>query len=154
LSREQLRIDIGSIDSILLIGAPGSTASFVQRAGRGSRRQLRINVACFYRTELERRLFTAFCVDPNAAFSTETSGTFRPAIAVQQIFSLLKQSPSGAVRLSELDMLFETMLSPDDLYAIVGQLQDLSYLQPGRTAEPISGPAGESSPIVAPVQQY
>ncbi len=129
----ELGIDIGSIDVILLIGAPGSTASFIQRAGRGNRRQAHVNLACFHRTPLEQLTFEALCVDPSTADSSPSD--FRPAVAVQQIFSLLKQSRSGAVRLAELAALFEDMLTVDAVQIIVGQLETLHYLEPARPGE-------------------
>ncbi len=131
----ELGIDIGSIDVILLIGAPGSVASFVQRVGRGSRRQPKIDVACFYRTELEKRLFETLCGDSADSVGGSTVSSFRPAIAVQQIFSLVKQNPSGSIRLPELDSLFADMLEPEVTRVIVGQLEELRYLQPARSGE-------------------
>jgi hypothetical protein len=56
-------------------------------------------------------------------------------VAIQQIFSLIKQSPIAAVRLAELARLFEGMLSTDDMEAIVGELQLRHYLQIGRPGE-------------------
>ncbi|MEP7287029.1 MAG: DEAD/DEAH box helicase [Chloroflexota bacterium] len=131
----ELGIDIGSIDVILLIGAPGSVASFIQRAGRGSRRQSAINIACFYRTELEKRLFEVLSSESGKALTETTVGRFRPAVAVQQIFSLLKQNPAGVIRLSELDSLFEGLLTDESLRTIVGQLESLHYLYPARSGE-------------------
>ncbi len=64
-----------------------------------------------------------------------TSSHFHPSVAIQQIFSLLKQSPTGAVRLNPLAGLFAGMLSADDLRAIMGTLQALGYLQSGRAGE-------------------
>lgn len=65
---------------------------------------------------------------------------FRPAVAVQQIFSLIKQSPTAAVRLAELASLFEGMLAPADLEQIVAQLVRRDYLQTGRPGEWRAGP--------------
>jgi ATP-dependent Lhr-like helicase len=72
----ELGIDIGTIDVVLLIGPPGDEASFVQRIGRGNRRQAVIRIACFYRTPLEKLLFETLCapqVDAVAPFSTPSS---------------------------------------------------------------------------------
>src|SRR5262249_42413638 len=60
---------------------------------------------------------------------------FHLSVAAQQIFSLLKQSPSGAVRLNPLAELFVGMLAPDDVRAILGNLQLLGYLRSGRPGE-------------------
>ncbi len=127
----ELGVDIGSIDVVLLIGPPGNVASFVQRAGRGGRRQRHIDVVCIYRTPLEHVLFTVLL----NAHKSRVSAAFRPSIAIQQIFSLLKQSPSGALRLRPLASLFEGILSLADLQAILGELQAVGYLTSGRMGE-------------------
>jgi len=60
---------------------------------------------------------------------------FLPSVAIQQIFSLLKQSTTGAVRLNPLADLFSGLLSAADLLAILGTLQELGYLKDGRAGE-------------------
>lgn len=151
----ELGIDVGNIDVTLLIGPPGSTHSFVQRVGRANRRRKVARVACFYRTPLERITFGALLDaterppthslrsgqaddrPPAAEISDEQEATsrFRPSVAVQQVFSLLKQSPTGAVRLNPLSRLFEGMLSTEDLRLLLGTLQALGYLTSGRPGE-------------------
>ena len=131
----ELGIDIGNIDIVLLIGAPGSLGSFLQRIGRGSRRQKVIQVACFYRTPLELRIFEVLCSDLNTVQDEIIGAAFRPSVAIQQIFSLLKQNPSGSVRLAELETLFTNILGERELRAIIGQLEQLQYLKPGRSGE-------------------
>ena len=139
----ELGIDIGSIDIVLLIGPPGHPASFTQRVGRGNRRRNVTRVACLYRSRFEYLLFEAL-VEENRAQSVKPiprsalcalRSPFRPAVAIQQIFSLLRQSPTGSVRLSELCQLFDAMLSSDDIEAILGELQELDYLKVGRPGE-------------------
>jgi len=127
----ELGIDIGSIDVVLMIGPPGNRATFVQRAGRASRRKAETQVIGFSRTPLEKMLFEALL---HANYPTVT-GAFRPGIAIQQIFSLLKQSPTGAVRLTPLARLFATMLSENDVRDILGELQGRDYLSVGRDGE-------------------
>jgi len=144
----ELGIDIGDIDVVLLIGPPGSSASFLQRIGRGNRRGSITRVALFDRTPLERLLFAALRADPSPPTPSPAhgergsgdDGAFRPSVAVQQIFSLLKGSPTGTVRLAELDLLFEGMAAPADLGAIVARLEELEYLAPGRPGEWRAGP--------------
>ena len=138
----ELGIDIGSVDIVLLIGPPGSQASFLQRIGRGNRRGGpggRVSHAmCLYRSVLERLLFEALCASDTVeghVGSMPAGSAFRPAVAVQQIFSLLKQSPTGALRLPELARYFERLLPSDDLREIVGRLVELRYLAPGRPGE-------------------
>jgi ATP-dependent helicase Lhr and Lhr-like helicase len=143
----ELGIDIGDIDVVLLLGPPGSRGSFVQRVGRGNRRGGVTRVACFYRSPLERLLFAAILDDYHRPpttdhrpptthpFTPSPLHPFRPAVAIQQIFSLIKQSPIAAVRLAELSSLFAGMLTPGDLRAILGALQLRSYLRAGRPGE-------------------
>jgi ATP-dependent Lhr-like helicase len=130
----ELGIDIGAIDLVVMIGPPGSTSAFVQRAGRGNRRHAVQRVACAYRSPLEHLTFSAL----HAALTDKPlapAGAFRPSVAIQQIFSLVKQSPMGSVRLAELERLFAGMLSEADVRSIVGQLQQLRYLRVGRPGE-------------------
>jgi ATP-dependent Lhr-like helicase len=127
----ELGIDIGNIDVVLLMGPPGSVASLVQRAGRGGRRRQDVNVVCVYRTPLEEALFNVLV---NAQENTAPA-LFRPSVAIQQIFSLLKQSPTGALRQRPLQDLLGEVLSESDLTAILGELQASGYLMPGRMGE-------------------
>ncbi len=132
----ELGIDVGSIDVVILIGAPGDHNAFVQRIGRGNRRGQHIQVACFYRSVLEKLLFEVLLADQNPI---EMYSAFRPAVVVQQIFSIIKQSPQGSVRLNKLIPLFENLLSPDDLGNLLGYLIDLDYLKPGRPGAWVAG---------------
>lgn len=130
----ELGIDIGDIDVVLLVGPPGDVSSFFQRVGRGNRRARMIHVACFYRTPLERLVFETLCAALLVP-AGEPSSAFRSSVAIQQIFSSLKQSPTASVRLNELSELFDGMLTSVDLAAILGELQLRGYLKPGRPGE-------------------
>ncbi|HZS90139.1 MAG TPA: DEAD/DEAH box helicase [Chloroflexota bacterium] len=161
----ELGIDIGNVDVVILVGPPGNRQSFIQRIGRGNRRRDVTRVACFYRTPLERLLFSALLGpaghnspmgtapgapspaddDSPAGAASSTSSRdddsgrgeapFRLSVAVQQIFSLIKGSPVAAVRLAELCDLFEGMVSPADLESILNHLQRWDYLSAWRPGE-------------------
>ena len=68
---------------------------------------------------------------------------FRPSVLVQPIFSLLKQSPTGAVRLPDLRCItpYDARLGDEHLHAIYGNLAGEGYLKGGRIGEWRSGPA-------------
>jgi ATP-dependent helicase Lhr and Lhr-like helicase len=131
----ELGIDIGSIDVVILIGPSGDVNSFGQQIGRGNRRSAVLRVACFYRTPLERLMFEALQAAWTAGIATDAPGEFRPSVVVQQIFSLIKQSPTGSVRLKMLMNLLDRLVTAADVRAIVGHLQRLDYLKEGRPGE-------------------
>ena len=110
----------------------GQRGGFAQRIGRAGRRQRTIHAACFYRTPLEEALLHALIAAPEPA---PTSAPFRPSVAVQQIFSLLMQSPTGAVRLQPLADLFAGLLTAADLETILGHLHAAGYLTTARAGE-------------------
>ena len=62
-------------------------------------------------------------------------GGFRPSVLVQQIFSLIKQSPTGTIRLADLRRIAPASVSSDDIRQIVSQLSFTDYLQVGRLGE-------------------
>ncbi len=128
----ELGIDIGSIDVVLLLGPPGSAEAFTQRLGRASRRQKVAQALGFYRSRLEQVFFTALAEQPDAITAPTP---FRPSAAIQQVFSLIKASPTGGIRLNPLLPLFEGMLTARDLEAILGELQAAGYLKVGRPGE-------------------
>lgn len=133
----ELGIDIGSVDMVILIGPPGDRAAFTQRTGRGNRRNRNLRAACFYRTALEEVIFRIL-VDQEQFKSTYNG--FHPSVAVQQIFSLIKQSPTGAVRLNTVSAVLKDVLPIEQVEAVSGHLQQLGYLQPGRPGEWRAGP--------------
>jgi len=135
----ELGIDVGDIDTVLLIGPPGSREAFAQRIGRGNRRGDTMRAACFFRNALEKLIFATLIGDTSVP-EPVASGWFRPSVGVQQIFSLIKQNPSGAVREQELAATFDDLLTAADLRAMLGELELRRYLRPGRPGEWKPGP--------------
>jgi ATP-dependent helicase Lhr and Lhr-like helicase len=130
----ELGIDVGNIDVVILLGPPGQINAFTQRIGRGNRRKHNQQVACFYRSPLERLIFQAF--DTLKLDSTLHSlMPFRLSVAIQQIFSLIKQSPSGSVRLTQLSQLFKGLATKSDIEIILGHLQRFDYVKTERAGD-------------------
>jgi len=129
----ELGIDIGTIDHIILLGAPSEYGALMQRIGRGRRRANTVHVTCAYRTPLERVIFeTLLAMDgvPDRPLSP-----FRSSVVIQQIFSLIKQSPQASVRVQPLIALLHDMASQAQIEAILGELQAQSWLTSPRTDE-------------------
>lgn len=131
----ELGIDVGNIDIVILLGPPGNQNAFAQRVGRGNRRTRIQRVACFYRSPLERLIFEALATSEIGTTTQDSKQHFRLSVVIQQIFSLIKQSPSASIRLSRLSHLFADLVNPVDLKAILGHLQGLGYLKIGRPGE-------------------
>jgi hypothetical protein len=56
-------------------------------------------------------------------------------VIIQQIFSLIKQSPTGSIRLADLRRIAPPEVASEDIRKIVSQLTFARYLQPGRPGE-------------------
>lgn len=153
----ELGIDIGSIDEVLLIGPPPTITSFLQRIGRGGRRTNRTQVLCLARSPLEeirfqalltlatgpRRTTSLLPTAPPATSPPTTPQTyhFRRSVLVQQIFSLLKQSPTGGVRMADVQRVAPDPIEEEVVYAILASLTQLGYVQPARLGEWRAGPS-------------
>jgi len=61
--------------------------------------------------------------------------SFRPSVLVQQIFSLIKQSPTGSIRLADVRRIAPPEVTSEDIRQIFSQLTFTRYLQPGRLGE-------------------
>ena len=142
----ELGVDIGSIDEVALFGPPANLGSFLQRVGRGGRRRGEARVVCLARSVLEWRQFEALLTmahktGAHGQLSELPKGTyhFRLSVLVQQIFSLLKQSPTGGLRLADLRRSvpgpLSASLSDDTLRHLLGHLSAEGYLTPGRPGE-------------------
>lgn len=140
----ELGIDIGSVDDVVLLGAPPNLTSFLQRIGRGGRREARTRVLCLPKSPAEWARFEALLTLANdeSLLSPVAGGrqparlaSFRPATLVQQIFSLIKQSPTGSVRLADVRLIAPAEVTSEDIRKIVSHLTWDGYLQTGRLGE-------------------
>ncbi|NOX64045.1 MAG: DEAD/DEAH box helicase, partial [Chloroflexi bacterium] len=145
----ELGIDIGSIDDVALIGPPPTMTSFLQRIGRGGRRTGLTRVLCLARSEPERARFQAMIelarankLSPDHLAQTlPAHPRFRPSVLVQQVFSILKQSPTAAIRLADLRRVAPPDIDDETLARILDHLTAEDYLRPGRLGEWRAGPA-------------
>ncbi len=140
----ELGIDIGSIDDVALVGPPPTLLSFLQRIGRGGRRTGLTRVLCLPRSALEHARFAALLAlaqSPSIPLlslpfpSFPPSIPFRPSVLVQQIFSLLKQSPTGAIRLADLRRVAPAEGDDEALRQILDHLTALGFLRRGGLGE-------------------
>ncbi|MEI2693186.1 MAG: helicase-related protein [Anaerolineae bacterium] len=137
----ELGIDIGSIDDVALVGPPPTLTSFLQRIGRGGRRTGLTSVLCLPRSPLEQARFAALLAlaqSPSPSLPIPLAPSpppFRPSVLVQQTFSLLKQSPSGAVRLADLRRIAPAEVEDRALRQILDHLTALGFLRRGGLGE-------------------
>ncbi len=135
----ELGIDIGSIDDVALVGPPPTLLSFLQRIGRGGRRTGLTRVLCLPRSTLEHTRFSALLALAQSAsdfpLSLSFPPAFRPSVLVQQTFSLLKQSPTGAVRLADLRRIAPAEVAGEALRQILDHLTALGFLRRGGLGE-------------------
>lgn len=137
----ELGIDIGSVDEVVLLGAPPTLTAFRQRIGRGSRRTGQMRVLCLPKSPGEWARFEALLHLARQAQQGEgevTAGEsygFRPSVLVQQIFSLIKQSPTGSVRLADVQRIAPPDVGEKTIRQLVSQLVFAGYVRPGRLGE-------------------
>ena len=145
----ELGIDIGTIDEVALLGPPSTPGSFLQRVGRGGRRGTTTRVLCLARSPREYLRFQALltlarrpegsapamCSDGGPAGLPPRTYAFRPSVLVQQVFSLLKQSPTGGVRFPDVRRLAPDEVSDQTLHAILEHLTVSGHLRAWRPGE-------------------
>ncbi|UCC54733.1 MAG: DEAD/DEAH box helicase, partial [Anaerolineaceae bacterium] len=150
----ELGVDIGSVDDVVLLGAPHNLTSFLQRIGRGGRRTAQSRVLCMPKSPREWARFEALLTLANtpqhvpedqegvspvdrslAPFEDVLVYGFRPSVLVQQIFSLIKQSPTGSIRLADVRRIAPLEVASDEIRQIISQLIFARYLQAGRLGE-------------------
>lgn len=103
----ELGVDIGDIDLVMLYGHPGGWQSFLQRAGRGNRRQETTNVIGIVSPDHGPPLFLQLAFE--ALMAQVRSGRLEReapleifGAGIQQLLSGLIAQPDSYVRISEL----------------------------------------------------
>ncbi len=71
----------------------------------------------------------------HSPLSTLHSYAFRPSVLVQQVFSILKQSPTGGIRLADLRRVAPAEVADEALAQILDNLTFLGFLRAGRIGE-------------------
>jgi len=137
----ELGVDIGSVDDVVLLGAPPNLNAFMQRIGRGGRRADQTRALCMPKTPSEWARFDAFLTLANTphpiapALSLPRPYSFRPSVLIQQIFSFIKQSPTGSVRLADVRRFAPSEIDDETIRKIVAALAFDGYLRVGRMGE-------------------
>lgn len=132
----ELGVDIGSVDDVVLLGAPPNLNAFMQRIGRGSRRTTRTQALCMPKSPGEWARFEALLtLAQDSASNHPPTYSFRPSVLIQQTFSLIKQSPTGSIRLADLRRIAPPEVTSEEIRKIVATLAVGGYLQAGRMGE-------------------
>jgi ATP-dependent Lhr-like helicase len=129
----EVGVDIGDVDETWLVEPPPDVASFLQRVGRGNRRQPFIRAVGVADGALQSHRFwhLASCAQRGKLF--DELAPIRPAVVAQQILALAGQNPRGLVtaesaheRLSEE---VRARYTVHDLRTIIDGLVRQDYLE-------------------------
>ncbi|MDI6776711.1 MAG: DEAD/DEAH box helicase [Syntrophales bacterium] len=132
----ELGIDIGDIDAVILWGPPANTESFLQRIGRGNRRQNKTNAVCLIPYDSETPICDVlrFLALVDAAQKGELP-ILDPydlyGAASQQCLSMIASENGRYMRIADLCRIFDHKhhLSRATIEDILAELADNGYLQ-------------------------
>ncbi len=132
----EMGIDIGDIDGIVLMGPPPSTMSFLQRIGRGNRRQnyLKFWGVC-YGAEAERQLLRFLALFERGLENKmeKRPSTNHYSVLFQQVLSCLYAKK--AVSRNSLNALFNA----PELSSMMEEMAAKNWLQPAQESGLFSG---------------
>lgn len=126
----EVGVDIGDVDAVVLIGAPEGVEAFCQRVGRGCRRKAGMLALCVPKHDEDLAAFKDIVADALSGTLHPTPWEPDPAVAVQQVFSILFGRREGVVREDLLDVL-EPIAPRDALQAILDHLHATGYIEVG-----------------------
>jgi ATP-dependent Lhr-like helicase len=132
----ELGIDIGDIDAVLLWGVPHSVESFLQRIGRGNRRQNKTNVICLITDQSENetddalRFLTLIDAAKRGELPIRTPFELFGA-AVQQFLNIIASENGRFTRVRDLSQTIEhkEYLSREAVDEILSELANKQYLK-------------------------
>lgn len=132
----ELGIDIGDINAVILWGAPGSAESFLQRIGRGNRRQNKTNAICLIPDDSETPLCDALrflaLIDSAQNGELPVLDPYDLYGAVgQQCLSMIASENGRYMRIADLCKYFshKNYLSRPTVEEILAELANNGYLQ-------------------------
>lgn len=127
----ELGIDIGSIQKVILVDAPTSVNSFLQRIGRGGRRGQSTHVIVTPQNLLALLQFaTMLRLAEDGQVEARTAG-YPHSVSIQQVFSILAGKRRLSIHPDELTEQFGAFswLTPDRINTILDRLVDRGFLR-------------------------
>lgn len=127
----ELGIDIGSIQEVILVDAPATVTSFLQRIGRGGRRGQYTYVSVTPQSPLELLQFaTMIQLAENGQVEARAAG-HPHSVFIQQIFSILAGKRRLCIHPDELAEQFGALswLAAGQIHAILDRLLDGDFLR-------------------------
>lgn len=127
----ELGIDIGSIEKVIMIEAPFSVNSFMQRIGRGGRRGSKTEVAFLPKNTMDLlRSFAMLRLGGNGIVESADAG--KPySVLIQQLFSILAGKNKLLIHSEEIVETFSKLswLKREEIFEILEKLIDASLLR-------------------------
>lgn len=123
----ELGIDIGDIDAVVLVKAPLTVSSMLQRIGRGNRRKDRLIAYGLYVNEEEKEVFDGMFESAKKGEIEKIEYSPSLPVVVQQTFSILYEAKK--VRLEELKEYLKPLQADRHLDKIFSRLEDLGYIR-------------------------
>lgn len=127
----EVGVDIGDVDTVVLVGPPPNTNGLLQRVGRAGRREGITRVVVVARNHIERLAAASMLVAARDGICDPTTYGRRWSVCVQQISSFVRQAPTRGRRISDVKALAEDVWngnSGDKAEVIVQHLLDQGQL--------------------------
>ena len=128
----EVGIDVGDVDAVVLQGPPNTVSAFLQRIGRGGRREASIAAFGLCLEEGDAASFEFLAEAATEGRIEVTEAEPDPSVAVQQILSLLYGSPRGLDR-ERLASLLAPLVGQATLALILDHLATQEYVVLART---------------------